>query len=93
MNNNVRITIKLMAVLCLFGFGGCAEMKPLPDSIGGAKMLPDGTITLWLRATNGAAVGDAFFEYKPGDPDYEKIRAHLGGIKPGEDKPVPPWTD
>ena len=29
--------------------------------------------------------------YKPGDPRYEEIKQHLGGIEPGETKPVRPW--
>ena len=29
--------------------------------------------------------------YKPGDPQYEEIKKHIGGSKPGETKPVRPW--
>jgi cellulose biosynthesis protein BcsQ len=25
------------------------------------------------------------------DPQYEEIKKHIGGIKPGETKPVRPW--
>lgn len=64
-----------------------------PSSIGVATMSADGTITLQLRAegTSGT-VGDAVFVYKPGDTMYEEIKRHIGDIKPGEKKPVPPWT-
>jgi hypothetical protein len=29
--------------------------------------------------------------YRPGDPQYEEIKKHIGGIAPGETKPVRPW--
>jgi hypothetical protein len=62
-------------------------------SIGSARMKPDGTIVLQLRATDPAsgAIGDAQFEYPPGHPHYEEVLKHIGGLKPGEEKPVPPW--
>jgi hypothetical protein len=65
---------------------------PLPASIGAATMLPDGTIKLQLRAEGpGGTVGDALLTYPPSDKDYAKILKHLGGLKPGESKPVPPF--
>jgi len=54
-------------------------------------MAPDGTITLQLRATGGGAVGDGMIVYRPSDPKYRDVLEHLGGLKPGETKPVPPW--
>ena len=61
-------------------------------SIGSATMQADGTIVLQLRATDGTGMrGDARLTYPPGHAEYQKILAHLGGLKPGEDKPVPPW--
>jgi hypothetical protein len=56
-------------------------------------MKPDGTIVLQLRATDPASVvmGDAQFEYPPGHPRYEEVLEHIGGLEPGEEKPVPPW--
>ena len=62
-------------------------------SIGSARMKPDGTIVLQLRATDPAsgAMGDAQFEYPPGHPQYQEVLKHIGGLKPGEDKLVPPW--
>ena len=57
-------------------------------------MPPDGTIHLRLRAPlPGGGSGEGEFDYKPGDPDYQQILAHLGGLKPGETKPVRPWPD
>ena len=42
-----------------------------------------------LRVT--APIAEAQLVYAPDDPQYEEIKHHLGGIKPGESKPVPPW--
>ena len=50
-------------------------------------MAPDGTITLTLQQGQAAAA----LAYKPGDPNYARILSHLGGLKPGQHKPVPPW--
>lgn len=62
-------------------------------SIGSARMRADGTIVLQLRAEDPAsgAIGDAELEYPPGHPQYKEVLEHLAGLKPGEEKPVPPW--
>jgi hypothetical protein len=61
-------------------------------SIGQATMTPDGTILLDLRAEGpGGAIGDARLTYPPEHKDYQMILKHLGGLKPGEVKPVPPF--
>ena len=60
-------------------------------SIGQASMLADGTIILRLRAEGPGTIGDAMFTYKPGDKDYQSTLHHVGGLQPGENKPVPPW--
>ena len=54
--------------------------------IGTAVMGLDGTITLNLRSPDGA---EGLLVYKKNDPQYARIYSHLGGIKPGEHKPVP----
>jgi hypothetical protein len=65
-----------------------------PTSIGSASMRNDGTIVLMLRATDGTgAIGDAQIVYSPSHPKYQEVLKHLGGLKPGETKPVPPWPD
>lgn len=61
-------------------------------SIGTAHMAEDGTLVLTLRAEGGNGIrGDAQFAYPPNHPQYQRILDHLGGLKVGEDKPVPPW--
>ncbi len=68
------------------------DAKPLPKSIGAAQMLVDGTVILDLRATDATGrVGDARFYYPKSHKQYREILDHLGGLKPGETKPVPPW--
>jgi hypothetical protein len=69
-------------------------LRPASESIGVATMSDDGVIRLQLRAdgANGE-VGDALLTYTPDNPDYASVIAHLGGIAPGETKPVPPWPD
>lgn len=67
---------------------------PIPASIGAATMTADGTIRLQLRAEGkNGEIGDAVITYRRGDPMYDDVLRHIGGIKPGEDKPVPPWPD
>ena len=69
--------------------------QPIPcediDSVGRAKMSADGTITLQLRSLWPDPIAESQLVYPPDDPQYEEIKHHLGGIKPGESKPVPPW--
>jgi hypothetical protein len=67
------------------------RMAGAGDSIGKATMDPDGTIVLQLRAESPGAVGDAQLRYPPSHKDYNDVLTHLGGLKPGESKPVPPW--
>jgi hypothetical protein len=64
------------------------------QSIGSASMLADGTIALQLRATGaGGAVGDGLVRYPKGHAQYEMVLKHVGGLKPGETKPCPPFPD
>ena len=63
-------------------------------SIGMATMEPDGTLVLQLRAEEDPgddAIGDALITYAPSHPDYASVLAHIGGLLPGEEKPVPPF--
>ena len=69
-----------------------ARARGAADSIGVATMDPDGTIVLQLRAEGPDGVlGDALLRYPPSHKDYKDVLTHLGGMKPGESKPVPPW--
>ena len=71
-----------------------AAREPLPASIGSATMKEDGTIVLQLRAEGpGGVRGDALITYKRGDKRHGKVLEHLGGLEPGQTKPVPPWPE
>jgi hypothetical protein len=72
-----------------------AGSQPIPcddiDSVGRAKMSADGTITLQLRSLWPNPIAETELVYAPDDPQYEEIKHHLGGLNPGESKPVPPF--
>jgi hypothetical protein len=65
----------------------------MTTAIGTAHMLDDGTVVLDLRAEGGGAVGHGRLTYPPSHPQYAEILRHLGGLAPGEKKPVAPWPD
>jgi hypothetical protein len=56
-------------------------------------MTENGTIILNLRAEGPGILGEGRIEYPPGHKAYCEIVDHLGGLKPGEHKAVPPWRD
>jgi hypothetical protein len=65
---------------------------PRSDSIGIAEMTSDRTIVLNLRASaDRAGAGEARLVYPPSHPQYREVLEHLGGMSPGETKPIPPW--
>jgi hypothetical protein len=68
-----------------------AQSAPRVQFIGMASMSDDGTVTLRLTRTSDGKPADAIIIYKAGDPRYDEILRHLGGLKPGQIKPVPPW--
>lgn len=51
--------------------------------IGSATIQEDGTIRIRIRMEYHGTAGEALTLYKPSDPDYIKILAHLPGLKPG----------
>jgi hypothetical protein len=62
------------------------------ESIGVARMMNDGTIVMDLVAKqSGGLLGDARLTYPPDHPKYQEILRHLGGLRPGEEKFVPPF--
>ncbi len=62
--------------------------------IGTATLQADGTLELALRAVApDGTFGEALLRVPPTDDRYEGMIEHLGGIKPGESKPVPPFPD
>ena len=52
-----------------------------------AVMSSDSSHLLWtLHSPDGA---EGVVAYKKTDPQYARILSHIGGIRPGEHKPVP----
>lgn len=81
--------IRIVALVIL-----SAVTSPAQRPIGDAKMVDDGTIQVWLRAEGpGGLHGDSFLTISPTDDRYQQWLHHLGGLKPGESKLVPPWPD
>ena len=58
-----------------------------PGSIGTALMSADGTITLTISTPGQQGA----LAYHRGDPQYARILSHVGGLHPGQKKPVPPF--
>ncbi len=78
-------------VLAGLPLAGPALAQAPADSIGTARMEADGTVVLDLIARQGATVGHGRLTYPPGHPERAAILRHLGGLRPGEVKPVPPF--
>ncbi|NHZ34540.1 hypothetical protein [Massilia rubra] len=103
----ILIVPTLLALCALQTMSGCGERarplehpqrtatvaKPSAQAIGTARMLDDRSIVLNLRAETEGSVGHARFTYQPGDPMHVKIGEHVGGLKPGEEKSVPPFPE
>jgi hypothetical protein len=75
-----------------------AELDKIADAsvdsrtIGVASMAQDGTITLELRADDGAGLsGHGLGTYAPASPEYKETLMHLGPLRPGRTKLVAPW--
>lgn len=63
-----------------------------PPDVGSAYMTPDGTLEMRLRTeTEDGTIGEAFLVIPPADPRYKDMVAHLGGIRPGEGRAIPPF--
>jgi hypothetical protein len=62
-------------------------------SIGLAWLEDDGTLVMSLTTDDPVVGGvvNATFRFEKDDPKRAEILAHLGGLAPGERKPVPPW--
>ena len=63
----------------------------IADVIGVATMNADREIVLDLRSADCGIIAEARVSYKPGDGSYAEVLSHIGGLKPGQTKPVPAW--
>jgi hypothetical protein len=62
-------------------------------SIGMARMLEDGTILVGVPGPGSGDRAQAVLTLRPGDTQYQPLFEHVGGLKAGETKPIPPWPD
>jgi hypothetical protein len=92
-DKSVFLLCMLMTSAILSCGGGSGWMRDQAP-IGAAMMESDGTLVLTLRAeSEGGLVGHYQVRYRPDDSDYDDVLRHLGGMKPGEEKAVPPWPE
>ena len=66
--------------------------KPQPamsQPIGTATMRQDGTLVMRLQADTDSGAAQMTMRLAPIDPDYAKYVKQLGGLKPGQSKPIP----
>jgi hypothetical protein len=70
-----------------------AENPGDEKSIGVATMLADRTILVGVSGPEPGSRARAVLMVEPGDTNYQSIIDHVGGLKPGETKPIPPWPD
>ena len=89
----IRFVLAIGMALWTFTAFPQSDPSPLPKFIGTASMAADGSVTINLGMTGDGKYVDGTFTYKINDLDYEKILKHIGGLKPGETKPVTPWRD
>ena len=78
---------------------GCGTAMKAPEAeheityLGIAEMRPDGTMVLTMYVDGEGRDAFQVIEYKPTDKNYDLVRKHVGGLMPGEQKPVHPWPD
>ena len=68
------------------------DPDPAP-SVGVARMLENGTILVGIRGPGPDGPLQAVLMVEPGDTNYQQIIDHVGGLKPGETKSIPPWPN
>ncbi len=61
---------------------------------GVATLDPAGTLCLQLRTEEpGQPVAEGYFCYPKSDPEYQKIKDHVGPIQVGQPKVIQPFDD
>jgi len=96
--NKRRLTPAIAALLIGISVAYAGEDAPtdahqIPRLIGMATMKPDGTIVIDIYGGPETNYALGHLEYRPTDPNYRAVLDHLSGLKPGERKGVPPWSN
>jgi hypothetical protein len=89
--------IRWAVVLTALGFavaGALADEPPTRtgDIIGTVFMRPDLSLSIRLRSVQcDGMLAEGILDLKPGEPNYQVVIDHVGGLQPNETKPVPAW--
>jgi hypothetical protein len=89
----VRLALWVALALPFSAAVYAAENPNAELSIGVARMLVDGTILVGVPGPEAGSRARAVLMVEPGDTNYQSIIDHVGGLKPGETKSIPPWPD
>ena len=89
----MRLAPWVALALPLSGAVFATEAPRDEKSIGVATMLASGTILVGVPGPEPGSRARAVLMVEPGDSNYQSIIDHVGGLKPGETKPIPPWPD
>ena len=87
----IRATPLAALLLTCSGAALAAENPAAAPSVGVATMLENGTILIGIRGPAVDGPLQAVLMIEPGDTNYQQIIDHVGGLKPGETKSIPPW--
>jgi hypothetical protein len=84
----------VLAALAFAVVGALAEEPPTRtgDEIGTVSMRPDLSLSIRLRSVQcDGTLAEGILDIKPGEPNYQVVIDHVGGLQPNETKPVPAW--
>jgi hypothetical protein len=84
----------VLAALTSSVAGALAEEQPTRtgDVIGTVLMRPDLSLSIRLRSVQcDGTLAEGNLDIKPGEPNYQVVIDHVGGLQPNETKPVPAW--
>ena len=87
-----RLALTVALAASFSGVAWAAETPAAGKAIGVATMLPNGIILVGVSGPDSERAR-AVLMVEPGDTNYQAIIDHVGGLKPGETKPIPPWPD
>jgi hypothetical protein len=84
----------VLAAFALTAAGALADEPPTRtgDVIGTVFMRPDLSLSIRLRSVQcDGTLAEGILDLKPGEPNYQVVIDHVGGLQPNETKPVPAW--
>lgn len=86
-------TLLALMMLAAAGAARADDARPSMPFFGTATMAYDDTLSIKLRSTADGKPADDTLIFKRGDRGYDNVLRHLGGLSPGETKPMRPWKD